>query len=243
MSIPLRAARTAGAVLALVLLAGCTDSSGGNGRQAAGSGPTGGTSTAATAGSTRPVTSAPPSPSSAVPTSAAPTTAAPETPSTTPRPPSTPIPPVASKEVPTGNDILGPTGWQTLQLGMAPGVAEATGIFPSTPAPAGGGCASWFAVGAAAIDSATISPNLGVIAITIASSDKVLMTPEGMALGWTVAQVHAAYPSFPLDAESRPTGPPTIPVPQNAQAVYRIRLSAGVVVTMTLESFPQDCYG
>ena len=170
MSIPLRAARTAGAVLALVLLAGCTDSSGGNGRQAAGSGPTGGTSTAATAGSTRPVTSAPPSPSSAVPTSAAPTTAAPETPS-------------------------------------------------------------------------TISPNLGVIAITIASSDKVLMTPEGMALGWTVAQVHAAYPSFPLDAESRPTGPPTIPVPQNAQAVYRIRLSAGVVVTMTLESFPQDCYG
>ncbi|MCU1688689.1 MAG: hypothetical protein JWN20_617 [Jatrophihabitantaceae bacterium] len=68
------------------------------------------------------------------------------------------------------------------------------------------------------------------------------MTPEGMALGWTVNQVHAAYPSFPLDAGSSPIGPPTIPVPQNDKAVYRIRLTAGVVAVMTLESRPQDCY-
>lgn len=233
-----RAARMAEAVVAIVLIAACTDSSGGAGRQAAGSGPTGGT--------TRPATSAPPTPSSSPSSSAASPTpsssaAASETPPSSPRSPSTLIPPVASK-IPTGNNILGPTGWQTLQLGMAPGPAEATGIFSSTPAPAGGGCASWLAVGAAAIDVATISPNLGVMAITVYSPDKVLMTPEGMALGWTADQIRAAYPSFPVNGENQPNGAPTIPVPQNSKAVYRIRLSAGVLVSITLESYPQDCY-
>lgn len=225
----------AGAALVLILVAACTDSSGGNGSQAGGgSSSTSATPSGSTSGS-KTTASAPPAPSASS-TPAISGTAAPAPPSTTP------IPPVMTSAVPSGNSILGPTGWQTLQLRMAPAVAEATGIFISTSAPSGGTCASWFAVGAAAIDSATISPNLGVIAITIASTGKMLMTPEGMELGWTVAQVHAAYPSFPLDAESIPSGPPTIPVPQNDKAVYRTRLTAGVVVTMTLESRPQDCY-
>ena len=232
-----RATGAAAAAAIALLVTACADSAEGNGRPAARA-----ASSASASGLTVPPT--PAASITRVPSTPIPPVATPTPPVATPLTPippvATPIPPVATP-VPTGNDILGPTGWQTLQLGMAPAVAEATGMFPSAPMPGGTGCVAWTAAGAAAFDTATISASLGVVAITVDSPDRVLMTPEGMALGWTAAQVHSAYPAWPAGAESGPGGPAAIPVPQNPGAVYRIRLSGGAVVSLSLEAFPAGC--
>ena len=236
--------RFAGAAVAgllLLPLAACSDSSGGRG-SLAGGGSSSRSSTASAAPSASPSPSR--SASASVSASTGSTTAAPSPtasgPASSPRDPSTPIPPVATP-VPSGNAVLGPTGWQTLQLGQTPAQARDTGMFADTPEP-DGGCALWYAVNAAAIDSVAVSGVRGVAAITVSSSDKVIATPEGMAVGWTAAQVHAAYPSWPAGAESSPAGPPLIAVPQNPAAVYRLRLDGGAVIAITLESRNQDCY-
>lgn len=154
-----------------------------------------------------------------------------------------PVIPSASVGAPRSdsNDVLGPYGWQELVLGMSRLKALGTGIFVSVPSD-NGQCQSWGAAGAAAIDGAAISPKLGIINIAVSSAAKSIHTIEGMQLGWTAAQVHAAYPAFAVSSAHAANGP-TVAVPQNAKAVYRLHFDAANKLTsMLLESYPQDCY-
>ena len=140
-----------------------------------------------------------------------------------------------------GNDVLGPFGWGPVTIGMDPTAAAATGIFTDTPPPAGM-CAQWKAVLATPLESAMVSPTIGVAAL-IARSDAQVHTPEGVRIGSTAAQVHEAYPSFDVADVETPNGP-VIVAPGNQKAGYRLGFDgAGKVSYLTLESVDQDCYG
>jgi len=139
-----------------------------------------------------------------------------------------------------GSDVLGPFGWGPVTTGMDPTAAAATGIFTDTPPPAGT-CAQWNAVLATPLESAVVSPTIGVAAL-IARSDAQVHTPEGVRIGSTAAQVHQAYPSFDVADVETPNGP-VIAVPGNQKAGYRLGFDgAGKVSYLTLESVEQDCY-
>ena len=136
--------------------------------------------------------------------------------------------------------MLGPYGWQTLELGMDAGTAAGLGMFVDTPMPTpDGACEGWDAVGAAAIETALISPTLGVAAI-VPRSDAVIHTPEGMTYGWTVDQVAAAYPDFdPADAHL--DNGVTVEAIGNSQGRYRLQFGDDDTLTFfVLESADQN---
>ena len=89
--------------------------------------------------------------------------------------------------------VLGPDGLGSLKLGMSLGDAMATGMF-KTPAKAGAGESCGF--GAMTADrnaSVWISDKLGVAAIG-AYGD--IATPQGIKIGSSYADLHAAYPDW-----------------------------------------------
>lgn len=147
---------------------------------------------------------------------------------TTPRPPDE-----------DSNAVIGPCGWQTLRLGMTPAEAEALGI--ADPLPEGDDlCQVWPALGITPLERVVVHPEHGVFAIHPKPVDW-LRTPEGMRAGWTADEVAAAYPDFDPAHPDRAHGP-TVAVPGNPDAVYRLRFtSADVVDRFLLERDSDMC--
>lgn len=168
------------------------------------------------------------------------------TPAATPVPRPSEVEPMKSpaKKPPTpkpaaGNDVIGPFGWQTLRLGMSADAAEALGMLTRTTE-GDGLCAPWPALPITALDQAVVSETHGVWAIHPKQVDWI-HTPEGMRIGWTAAQVHAAYPDFNPAHFDYPHGP-TVAVPGNPRALYRMQFNSSRVLTkIILESRVDVC--
>lgn len=142
--------------------------------------------------------------------------------------------PVTSTKAPVdSNAVIGPFGWQTLRLGMSPAEAEALGM--ATPTPEGDDlCQVWPALGATALERIIVHPVHGVFAVHPKEVDWIA-TPEGMRIGWTAAQVAAAYPDFDPAHLDYAHGP-TVTAPGNPDAVYRMQFDgSGVLVRFLLE--------
>ncbi|MBC6451123.1 hypothetical protein [Actinokineospora xionganensis] len=137
------------------------------------------------------------------------------------------------------NDVIGPFGWQTLRLGMSADAAEALGMLTRTTE-GDGLCAPWPALPITALDQAVVSETHGVWAIHPKQVDWI-HTPEGMRIGWTAAQVHATYPDFDPAHFDYAHGP-TVAVPGNPKALYRLRFNSSRVLTkIILESRVDVC--
>ena len=146
--------------------------------------------------------------------------------------------PVVTRKTADSNAIVGPFGWQTLRLGMTAAEAEALGV--ATPTPEGEDlCQVWPAVGASALERVIVHPVHGVVAVHPKEADW-LHTPEGMRVGWTTAQVAAAYPDFDPATADYPHGP-TVSAPGNPDAVYRMQFESGVLVRFLLERATELC--
>jgi hypothetical protein len=152
------------------------------------------------------------------------------TPVTTPKPPATAI------SVPL---VLGPNGLGPLRLGVSLGEANATGLVDHIDAPSQG-CSTGLLKGEHTRPEEAalfVSAHLGVAAI-YAYGD--IATPEGIKLGSTYDQVHAAYPAW-QGIEGR-QGHGLVAVPTNSNAKYRIDISGGHVVELDIQLTDQDCY-
>lgn len=138
-----------------------------------------------------------------------------------------------------GNDVIGPFGWQMLRLGMSADAAEALGMLTRTTE-GDGLCAPWPALPITALDQAVVSETHGVWAIHPKQVDWI-HTPEGMRIGWTADQVHAVYPDFDPAHFDYPHGP-TVAVPGNPHALYRMQFTSSRVLTkIILESRVDVC--
>jgi hypothetical protein len=147
--------------------------------------------------------------------------------------------PMTTTTAPTGPLVLGPTGVGPLLLGMSLDDANATGLVDHIAAPTQA-CSEGLLKGEhTKPDEGALfmSAHLGVAAI-YAYGD--VATPEGIKLGSTYDQVHAAYPSWRgIDGEQ---GHGLIAVPNNSNANYRIDISGGQVVELDIQLEEQDCY-
>ncbi|HVK24886.1 MAG TPA: hypothetical protein VM677_26305 [Actinokineospora sp.] len=149
--------------------------------------------------------------------------------------------PVKPTKVSTsGNDVIGPFGWQTLKLGMSADAADALGMLNRMSEGGGELCAAWPALSITALDQAVVNETHGVFAIYPKAVDWI-HTPEGMHIGWTAAQVHATYPDFD-PAHFGDTYGPTVAVPGNPKALYRMQFNSSAVLTkIILESRVDVC--
>ncbi|WP_436493766.1 hypothetical protein [Actinokineospora sp. HUAS TT18] len=144
------------------------------------------------------------------------------------------------KPAPGGNDVIGPFGWQTLKLGMSADAADALGMLDRTLEGDGELCAPWPALPITALDQAVVSEEHGVFAIH-PKAEAWIHTPEGMHVGWTAAQVAATYPDFDPAHMDYAHGP-TVHVPGNPKALYRMQFNAsGILVKIILESSVDVC--
>jgi hypothetical protein len=71
-----------------------------------------------------------------------------------------------------------------------------------------------------------------------------VQTPQGVELGSSFAQMHAAYPDWnPVPVPGSSTdGRGGVKVPGNPNAHFRIVVAAGTVVQLSLDDNHQDCY-
>ena len=135
--------------------------------------------------------------------------------------------------------VLGPTGLGPLVLGMSLDDANATGLVDHITASTEA-CSNGLLKGEHTSQTEAalfVSSRLGVAAI-YAYGD--IATPEGIKLGSTYDQVHAAYPSWRgIDGEQ---GHGWVVVPSNSNATYRINISGGHVDELDIQLVNQDCY-
>ena len=159
--------------------------------------------------------------------------------STTAETPAASVPPPADVTPVSAAPVLGPDGLGSLKLGMNRDEAEATGLVePFRNEPNSGTCLWRSALEGAPAGEGTVlhSETLGVATIDAYAG---VQTPEGIAIGSSLAAVQSAYPNFRLNALF---GRGQAPVPGNDQAVYRIVIADGKVVELTLQYGHQDCY-
>jgi hypothetical protein len=185
-------------------------------------------------------TSAQPIASGAISTASPSATGSSPAASPTPTPTSTPTPtPKPTKAAPS-KTVLGPFGLGPLTLGMSPKEAKATGLVGHVDDPTPG-CTTGQLKGASGNDGGLyFSSSVGLAAIYSHGS---IATPQGIKLGSTYAQVHAAYPKWSgiLDGTA---GRGLVKVPGNSAASYRIDISdsTGKVMSLALQAADQDCY-
>lgn len=110
----------------------------------------------------------------------------------------------------------------------------------------GQGCSSAWLRGAptpppdGAAGQVVFSGTLGLVAV---ADYPGVTTPQGVRIGSGVADTRAAYPN-----RESATDPGTdggrgyAPVPGNDEAVYRIEVTDGKVISLTLQHKQQDCY-
>ena len=155
-------------------------------------------------------------------------------------PTTTPVTTLTPSATATGGPlVLGPNGLGPLLLGMSLGEAKATGLVDHIDAPSQG-CSNGLLTGEHTRQEEAalfVSARLGVAAI-YAYGD--IATPEGIKLGSTYDQVHAAYPGW-RGIEGK-QGHGLVAVPSNSNAKYRIDISGGHVVELDIQLTDQDCY-
>jgi hypothetical protein len=166
---------------------------------------------------------------------ASPTSTSSTTTKTVPPPVTTTTPPAPPP------DILGPQGFGQIKLGMTKSQALATGELvvndPSSDEHCTGYDLKAFPTPPEEV-SVYISPNNGVVAIF---ATKAMHTPEGIALGSTLAKVKAAYPEVAQE-DPNPEDPEYLPtVPGNPKAQYRISFENNKVAGLGIEQ-NQDCF-
>jgi hypothetical protein len=181
---------------------------------------------------------------------ASPTTPAASVPATSSSGPTTG--PTTGPTYPPAPPHLGPAGYGALQLSMTRAAASGTGLTTSTMASGTGACGGaddGYLTGAPAPDPSGIvldgrlffSASTGKLVAIYAFTG--VSTPEGIGLGSSYAQVHAAYPTWHSISEEDPTnGRGGVPVPGNPQAHFRIVILGGHVVQLSLDANNQDCY-
>jgi hypothetical protein len=142
--------------------------------------------------------------------------------------------------------VLGPFGYGALRLGMTKAEAKATGLTAGISADTKGGCGSksdgnlkGFNVGEDSVSGQLFfSTTTGkLIAIYAAGDVKNL---DGLGIGSTVKELKAAYPDW--STEDGDEGIGAVSVKGNPQAHFRISVSDGVILELSLDSEDQDCY-
>lgn len=196
----------------------------------------------------RPATDPTPTVTTEVPTPST-TAPTPSTPAPAPAPSATPspatVPSSSAAATPTaalGADappVLGPDGLGSLELGMSRGQAEATGLVePFRNEPNSDRCLWRSEVTGVPAGEGTVfyDDTLGVATIDAYAG---VRTPEGIAIGSSLAAVEDAYPGFEVNDALRRS---LVPVPGNDRAVYRIAYAGSKVVELTLQYVQQGCY-
>jgi hypothetical protein len=143
---------------------------------------------------------------------------------------------------------LGPTGFGALQLGMTKAEARATGLTTEVNLAGTGACGGpgdGYLRGSPSPDGQTLdgrlffSANTGKLVAIYAFPG--VRTPEGIALGSSYDDVHAAYPAWSPIGEDQRNGRGGVKVPGNAGAAYRIVVQNLDVIQLSLDG-QQDCY-
>jgi hypothetical protein len=178
-----------------------------------------------------PAGSAPAAPSSAVP--ASPSAPASRTPPATASPTTSPP---ATKDP----NVLGPTGFGALKLGMTREQAIATGLVDTFPA--GEGCASTRLKAAPKGEGhVTYNSERGVVAIDAYNS--AMHTPEGIHVGSSRDDLLLKYPEWQEAGAVMLDGRGYANVRGNeGAATYRIVTEKGKVTELTLQDRRQGCY-
>lgn len=147
---------------------------------------------------------------------------------TKPEEPVTSRPAAELPAAPTGRTDLGPTGYGTFQLGMTEAQLGATRQAPgATPTPTEtNACGTYRIRGMSDTSTLTVSKRYGLVGIAL-SADAT--TPQGITIGSTEDQARATYRATPAT------------VPENPNAEYRFRFTAGKVSEITLAAKTSDC--
>jgi hypothetical protein len=144
--------------------------------------------------------------------------------------------------------VLGPNGYGTLKIGMTKAQARATGLVTgvgSSNAGKCGGPGDGFLTGAPSTADTSVTGRLFFSART----DKLVAiyaipgvkTPEGIALGSSYEQLHAAYPSWSAIGEDPTDGRRSVDIPGYPHNAYRIVVRDHKVTELSLDA-EQDCY-
>jgi hypothetical protein len=140
--------------------------------------------------------------------------------------------------------LLGPEGYGALRLGQSPAEATATALI--TAVESGQGCSSAWLRGAptpppdGAAGQVVFSATLGLVAVAAYPG---VITPKGVRIGSGVADLRAGYPNWESATDpGTDEGRGYAPVPGNDEAVYRIEVTDGKVISLTLQHKQQDCY-
>lgn len=148
--------------------------------------------------------------------------------------PVAPQPPATS--VAGSADVLGPKGYQDLELGQTFQEAMATGKVTKEE----GGEGFGYALTGHASTTFCLTPEGGLMAIL--SSDPALQTPEGIGVGSTRAEVLGAYPK----AAGYPEGPAAkagiVKVALGDHRLYEIDLEKDQVSMVILRLEAQTCF-
>lgn len=197
----------------------------------------------ATAGCAQGVPTAPGSSGTAVtPSTSAPASAA----SASPAPTATMTPTSA----PSSALTLGPQGYGALRLGMTKTQVRATGLVTGVsvdPVGTCGGPEDGSLVGVQpGPDESDVAGRLFFSATTnqlvAIYAGGGVRTPEGVGLGSTSQRLLAAYPTWRAQEPGPVEGRGRIQVPGNPEAHYRIVVTGGRVVELSIDSDRQDCY-
>lgn len=135
--------------------------------------------------------------------------------------------------------VLGPTGFQALQLGQTQEEAEATGMVGVSTGQYGDNCSEYQLL----VDGVDVGlvyfRDGGLVALMPFTSQ----TPEGVGPEWTVQQAAAVYPD--LDVEfALANRYAIVSVPGNPAATFRLLVDSGVdeLVRITMQTAAQPCF-
>ena len=135
--------------------------------------------------------------------------------------------------------VLGPTGFQALQLGQTQQEAEATGMVGVSSGQYGDNCSEYQLLADGVHIGLVYFRDGGLTALMPFTSQ----TPEGVGPGWTVEQAAAVYPD--LDVEFALVNRYAIvSVPGNPGATFRLLVDSGVdeIVRVTMQTAAQPCF-
>ena len=135
--------------------------------------------------------------------------------------------------------VLGPTGYEAVQLGQTQEEAEATGMVGVPTDQTYGSCSEYELLSNSAHAGWLYFSSSGVAAIMPYEAQ----TPEGVGPGWTIEQAAAVYPE--IDAESAlVNGYAVVAAPGNPDATYRLLVDVNMerITRITMQTAAQPCF-